>query len=81
MVTCANCGHSLLGLPGAPIGQSRTFTADVRCPECGTVHAAGTTVLIGGSTPFAMTRARPWYERAFIALAFGSGVGALFLHG
>jgi hypothetical protein len=81
VVTCANCGHSLLGLPGAPIGQSRTFTADVRCPECGTVHAAGTTVLIGGSTPFAMTRARPWYERAFIALAFGSGVGALFLHG
>jgi hypothetical protein len=80
VATCTNCGHSLLGLPGAPIGQSRTFTADVRCPECGTVLAAGTAVLIGGSTPFAMTRARRWYERAFVSLVYGAGIASLFLH-
>lgn len=80
MSTCPNCGQSLLGLPGAPTGRSHTFTADVRCPECGAEFTAGTVILIGGSTPFAMTRGRPWHQRVFVSLALGSGCLTVILH-
>lgn len=80
MSTCPDCGHSLLGLPGAPTDSSQAFTADVRCPECGVTMSAGTIVLIGGSSAFAMMRARPWHERIVVSLVMGSGCLAVVLH-
>ena len=80
MATCTNCGHSLLGLPGAPTEATGVFTADVRCPECGAAYRAGARILVGGSTAFAMTRARPLHQRALLSLVLGSGIATVVVH-
>jgi len=80
VATCTNCGHSLLGLPGAPTETTGVFTADVRCPECGAAYRAGARILVGGSTAFAMTRARPLYQRALLSLVLGSGLATVVVH-
>ncbi len=80
MSTCTNCGHSPLGLPGAPTETTGVFTADVRCPECGAAYRAGARILVGGSTAFAMTRARPLYQRALLSLVLGSGLATVVVH-
>ena len=80
MSNCLNCGHSLFGLKG--VGADATVLAvEVRCPECGTVHDAGTRIVLGGSTVFAMTRTRPLHERVILSIVFGRGFGAIALHG
>lgn len=80
MATCTACGHSLIGLPGAPAEQTGVFTADVRCPECGATSRAGVRILVGGSTALAMTRARPLRQRILLSIAFGSGIATVLLH-
>ena len=80
MSTCPDCGHSLVGLAGAPSGPLEAFTADARCSECGANIAAGTVVLIGGSTAFAMMRGRRWHERILVSLVMGSGCLTVILH-
>jgi hypothetical protein len=37
-------------------------------------------MLVGGSTSFAMTRARPLRQRALLSIVFGSGIATLLIH-
>lgn len=54
MSRCPACGYALRELDGAPKEPASALERDVACPECGFLLPAGSRVVVGGISAYAM---------------------------
>ncbi|MEY3142610.1 MAG: hypothetical protein RLY21_1103 [Planctomycetota bacterium] len=70
-VRCPGCGYALLELEGVPREPTAAFERDVACPECGLQIPAGSRVVVGGMSAYAMGGKASLAKNAYILIAVG----------